>query len=50
MIKFLSGSIFGVVVSTIGFAPAAKILDSAIYNVQKTTIQMSPVRLPPPSQ
>jgi hypothetical protein len=48
--NFLFGTIFGVVVSTIGFAPAAKILDSAIYNVQKTTIQMTPVRLPPPSQ
>ena len=48
--NFLFGTIFGVVVSTIGFAPAAKILDSATYNVQKTAIQMTPVRLPPPSQ
>jgi hypothetical protein len=47
MVNFLFGTIFGVVVSTIGFAPVAKILDSAIYNVQKTTIQMNPVKLPP---
>ena len=48
MINFISGTIFGIIVATIGFAPVAKVLDGAMFNLQKTTVEMSAPKLPPP--
>jgi hypothetical protein len=49
MFNFISGTIFGIIVSTIGFAPLAQTLDSGMYNLQKTTVEMSRPKLPPPN-
>jgi hypothetical protein len=48
MFNFISGTIFGIIVATIGFAPIAKVLDGAMFNLQKTTTEMSAPQLPPP--
>jgi len=50
MINFTFGAIFGIIVATIGFGPVAKFLDGAMYNLQKTTVEMSRPQLPPPQQ
>jgi hypothetical protein len=49
MINFIFGTIFGIVVATIGFSPIATSLDSAMYNLQKTTVEMTRPQLPPPT-
>lgn len=46
MINFISGTIFGIIVATIGFAPIAKYLDGAMFNLQKTTVEMNRPQLP----
>jgi hypothetical protein len=48
MFNFISGTIFGIIVATIGFEPVAKFLDGAMYNIQKTTVEMNQPQLPPP--
>jgi len=48
MINFISGTIFGIIVATIGFGPVAKFLDDAMFNLQKTSVEMSREQLPPP--
>lgn len=48
MINFISGTIFGIIVATIGFAPVAGALDGMMFNLQKTTVEMSAPKLPPP--
>ena len=48
MINFISGTIFGIIVATIGFEPVAKFFDGAMYNIQKTTVEMNRPQLPPP--
>jgi hypothetical protein len=48
MINFVSGTVFGIIVATIGFGPIAKALDSAMFNLQKTTVEMNTPKLPPP--
>ena len=48
MINFISGTIFGIIVATIGFGPIAQNLDSAMLVLQRQTIQMSAPKLPPP--
>lgn len=48
MFNFISGTIFGIIVATIGFAPIAQTLDGAMYNLQKTTVEMNKSQLPPP--
>jgi len=50
MINFISGTIFGIIVATIGFGPIAKFLDGAMFNLQKTTVEMNQPQLPPPQQ
>lgn len=50
MINFISGTIFGIIVATIGFSPVARFLDGAMLNLQKTTVEMNAPKLPPPSQ
>lgn len=50
MLNFISGTIFGIVVSTIGFAPVATLLDGAMLSLKKSTIEMNapqPLQLPP---
>lgn len=50
MINFISGTVFGVIVATIGFSPVAQTLDGVMFNLQKTTVEMNAPKLPPPSQ
>lgn len=50
MFNFISGTIFGIIVATIGFAPVANVLDGAMFNLKKSTVEMSapqPLQLPP---
>ena len=46
MINFISGAIFGIIVATIGFGPVARFLDGAMFNLQKTTVEMTRPELP----
>ena len=48
MINFISGTIFGIIVASIGFGPIASALDGMMFNLQKTTVEMSAPKLPPP--
>jgi|LauGreDrversion4_2_1035121.scaffolds.fasta_scaffold16576_7 hypothetical protein len=48
MFNFISGTVFGIIVATIGFGPIAKSLDGAMFNLQKTTVEMNTPQLPPP--
>lgn len=48
MFNFISGTIFGIIVATIGFGPVAKFLDGAMFNLQKTTVEVTKPQLPPP--
>jgi hypothetical protein len=48
MINFISGTVFGIIVATIGFSPIAVFLDGAMINLQKTTVEMNAPKLPPP--
>jgi hypothetical protein len=52
MINFISGTIFGIIVSTIGFVPVANFLDGAMLNLKKTTVEMNAPVAPqlPPAQ
>jgi hypothetical protein len=48
MINFISGTIFGIIVATIGFDPIARTLNGAMFNIQKTTVELNAPKLPPP--
>lgn len=48
MFNFISGTIFGIIVATIGFSPIAKSLDGMMFNLQKTTVEMNAPKLPSP--
>ena len=50
MINFISGTIFGIIVATVGFGPVAKVLDGAMFNLQKTTVEATKEQLPPPQK
>jgi hypothetical protein len=50
MINFISGTIFGIIVASIGFGPIASALDGAMFNLQKTTVEMNAPKLPSPYQ
>jgi len=50
MINFVSGTIFGIIVATIGFSPVAQTLDGAMFNLQKTTVELNAPKLPPPQK
>ena len=50
MINFASGTIFGIIVATIGFSPVAQTLDGAMFNLQKTTVELNAPKLPPPQK
>lgn len=47
MINFISGTIFGIIVASIGFGSIANTLDGMMFNLQKTTIEMNAPKLPP---
>jgi hypothetical protein len=48
MINFISGTIFGIIVATIGFSSVATTLDSIMFNLQKTTVELNRPQLPAP--
>ena len=48
MFNFISGTIFGIIVASIGFGPIASTLDGMMFNLQKTTVEMNAPKLPPP--
>ena len=48
MINFISGTVFGIIVATIGFSPIAIALDGMMLNLQKTTVEMNAPKLPSP--
>ena len=48
MINFISGTVFGIIVATIGFGSVAKTLDGVMFNLQKTTVELNAPKLPPP--
>lgn len=48
MFNFIAGTIFGIIAATVGFGPIATVLNGAMVNLQRTTIEMSKPELPPP--
>lgn len=48
MFNFISGTVFGIIVATIGFTPVANALNGMMFNLQKTTVEMNAPKLPPP--
>jgi len=50
MINFISGTIFGIIVATIGFTPVANALNSIMFQIQKQSVEMNRPTLPPPQQ
>ena len=48
MINFISGTIFGIIVATIGFSSVATTLDSIMFNLQKTTVELNRPQLTAP--
>ena len=48
MINFISGTVFGIIVATIGFGSVAKTLDGVMFNLQKTTVELNRPQLPEP--
>jgi hypothetical protein len=48
MINFISGTIFGIIVASIGFGPIASALDGMMFNLQKTTVELNRPQLPSP--
>ena len=49
MINFISGTVFGIIVATIGFSSVATTLDKLMFNLQKTTVELNRPQLPEPS-
>jgi len=49
MINFISGTIFGIIVASIGFVPIATSLDGLMLNLQKATVEMNAPKLPSPN-
>jgi len=50
MFNFVAGTIFGIIAATVGFSPIANVLNGMMANLQKTTVEMSAPKLPPPEQ
>jgi len=48
MIHFISGTIFGIIVATIGFEPIAAVLDSGMIQLQNYAAQRNVPVLPEP--
>jgi hypothetical protein len=47
VINFISGTIFGIIVATIGFTPVANALNGIMFQIQKQTVEMNRPTLPP---
>jgi hypothetical protein len=47
MSNFIFGTVFGIIIATVGFSSVANILDTAIFNIQKTTVELARPQLPP---
>lgn len=50
VINFISGTIFGIIVATIGFTPVANALNGIMFQIQKQSVEMNSPTLPPPQQ
>lgn len=50
VINFISGTIFGIIVATIGFTPVANALNGIMFQIQKQSVEMNRPTLPPPQQ
>jgi hypothetical protein len=48
MVNFIIGTVFGIIVATVGFGPVIGFLDGVILNIQKTAIENTAPKLPPP--
>lgn len=48
MIHFISGTIFGIIVATIGFQPIATVLDSGMIQLQNYAARRNVPELPEP--
>lgn len=49
MFNFISGTIFGIIISSIGFKTLATVFDAGMVGIQKTTIHLARPQLPPPT-
>jgi len=47
MFNFISGTIFGIIVATIGFTPVANALNAMMFQIQKQSVEMNRPELPP---
>ena len=47
MFNFISGTIFGIIVATIGFTPVANTLNGIMLQIQKQSVEMNRPTLPP---
>ena len=50
VINFIYGTIFGIIVATIGFTPVANALNGIMFQIQKQSVEMNRPTLPPPQQ
>jgi hypothetical protein len=50
MFNFISGTIFGIIVATIGFTPVANSLNGIMFQIQKQSVEMNRPTLPPSQQ
>lgn len=50
MFNFISGTIFGIIVSSIGFGTLATVFDGGMANLQRFTVYMARPQLPPPQR
>ena len=50
MFNFIFGTIFGIIVATIGFTPVANALNGIMFQIQKQSVEMNRPTLPPPQQ
>lgn len=41
MFKFILGTIFGIIISTVGFGTLANVIDVGVKNLQNTTLRFS---------
>jgi hypothetical protein len=49
MFNFISGTIFGIIVATIGFNGVATVLNGIMFQIQKQTLELTQPQLPPPT-
>jgi hypothetical protein len=50
VINFISGTIFGIIVATVGFGRVATVMDGIMFQIQKQSVELSRPTLPPPQQ